>query len=55
MTIEELKRAACEIKKICDNCHTCKECPFNGEGAGCRFKAPFPRKWMVGIWKEKVE
>lgn len=51
MTIDELKRALVEVKKICNHTRNCKECPFYElPDFGCRLDI-FPHSWFTSEWE----
>ena len=52
MSIEDIKRAMVEVKKICDK-HRCYECPFsNPDYDICRLNRP-PLNWAIDDWEDE--
>lgn len=50
MTIDELKRALVEVKRICTQEH-CHSCPFQTNAYKCKLRL-LPIEWDIDDWME---
>ena len=54
-TIDDLKRAMVEVKKICQQRTQCDGCPFDRPCASTCPMNYLPCDWMIDDWKEHTE